>query len=70
MQAKVPELILTGLAQVTSSLLARRGSSPSMEASEWDYIWLQKEESDSIFKTGNLGWEKETEGTRGQDETE
>ena len=62
MQTKVPELILTGLAQVTSSLLARRGSSPSMEANEWDYIWLQKEESDSVFKTGNLEWGKETEG--------
>ena len=35
-----------------------------MEASEWVYIWLQKEESDSVFKKRTVTWgeEKKQEG--------
>lgn len=47
------------------------GSSLSMEASEWVYIWLQKEESDSVFKKRTVTWgeEKKQEGIWGQDKT-
>lgn len=40
-----------------------------MEASEWVYIWLQKEESDSVFKKHTVTWggEKKQEGIWGQD---